>query len=161
MKFRKEIHFPGTVDEVRTMMVDPAFRNEVSIRAGGQPSDSTLTETPDGLLSVNESRPSLDDLPPVARPFIGDDFVIHQEELWTAPDRATMTVRVPGKPGKMDGTITLAPAPDGGTLQTTEAEITVSVPLIGGKVEVLMGKILGNLLKTQGGIGADWLAGKR
>lgn len=161
MKFRKEIHFPGTVDEVRSMMVDPAFRNQVAIQAGGQPADSTLTETPEGLLSVNESRPSLDDLPPVARPFIGGDFVIHQEELWTAPDRATMTVRVPGKPGRMDGTITLAPGSEGGTVQTTEAEITVSVPVVGGKVEVLMGKILGNLLKTQGRIGADWLAGTR
>ncbi len=161
MKFRKEIHIPGTVDEVRTMMTDPKFRNEVSIRAGGEPAESTLTETPDGLLSVNESRPSLEDLPPIARPFIGGDFVIHQEELWTAPDRATMTVRVAGKPGSMDGTITLTPAPDGGTIQTTEAVITVSVPLVGSKVEVLMGKILGNLLKTQGQIGAEWLADKR
>lgn len=161
MRFRKEIHFPGTVDEVRTMMIDPAFRNEVSIRVGGQPAESTLTETPEGLLSVNESRPSLDDLPLVARPFIGGDFVIHQEELWTAPDQATMSVRVAGKPGSVDGTITLTAARDGGTLQATEVEITVSVPLLGGRVEVLMGKILGNLLKTQARIGADWLAEAR
>lgn len=160
MRFRKEIHFPGTVDEVWAMMVDPEFRRQVALEAGGQPAESTLTETPEGLLSVNSSRPTLDDLPPVARSFVGGDFVIHQEELWSAPDRAEMKVRVPGKPGRVDGTITLAPGPDGGTVQTTDAEIKVHVPVVGGQVEKFLGRILGSLLKTQGRIGAEWLAGR-
>lgn len=60
----------------------------------------------------------------------------------------------------MKGTLTLSPLA-GGTVQTTEAEIKVAIPLLGGKVETLLGRILGHLLKLQGRLGADWLAGKR
>lgn len=158
MRFRKEVHFPGTVDEVREMILDPEFRNRVSVAAGGRPAESRLVETPEGTLSINDTSPEVSGLPAFARPVVGGRLVIHQEELWVSRDTARLTVHSDGKPGRIDGTITLTPT-DTGTIQTTEAEIKVSVPLVGGQVEKLMGRILGSLLKTQGRLGAEWLAG--
>jgi hypothetical protein len=160
VRFRKEIHFPGTLDEVRTMILDPEFRNQVSLAAGGQPAESQVVETPEGTLSVNDTRPDVSGVPAFARPIIGGHLVIHQEELWVAPHLARMTVHSEGKPGRIEGTITLT-ATHTGTTQTTEAEIRVTVPLVGGQVEKLMGRILGSLLKTQARIGAEWLTSRR
>ena len=160
MRFRKEIEFPGTVEHVRAMLLDPEFRNQVALATNGRPAESRVEETPEGPRSVNEIRPSLEELPSFTRPIVGAGLVIHQEEHWTSPDRATLSVRSHGRPGHIEGTITLAPTEDGGTLQTTDAEITVRIPLVGGRVETLMAKILGNVLKVQGRLGAEWLAGK-
>jgi hypothetical protein len=160
VRFRKEILFPGTVEQVRTMLLDPEFRNQVALETDGRPAESRIEETPEGPRSVNEVRPSLEELPAFTRPVVGVGLVIHQEEHWTSPERAELSVRSPGRPGHIVGTITLT-ATEGGTVQTTDAEITVKVPLIGGRVETLMGKILGNVLKVQGRLGADWLAAQR
>ena len=160
LKFRKEIHFPGTVDQVRALLVDTDFRNAVAAEAGSSGAETTVEETSRGTLLRTESRAPADELPSFARPFLGDELVIRQEEHWVSEDRAELDVSVPGKPGGMKGTLTLTPSGDG-TVQTTEAEIKVGIPLLGGRVETLLGKVLGNLLKLQGRVGADWLAGRR
>jgi hypothetical protein len=160
MRFRKEIQFDGPVEQVRAMLLDPEFRNQVALATDGRPAESRVEDTPEGPKSVNEVRPSLEELPAFTRPIVGVGLVIHQEEHWTSPDRAELSVRSPGRPGHIIGTITLTPT-DGGTLQTTDAEITVKVPLVGGRVETLMGKILGNVLKVQGRLGNEWLADRR
>lgn len=159
MRFRKEIHFPGGLDDVREMILDPEFRNRVSVAAGGRPADSKVVETPEGTLSVNDTTPDVSGVPSFVRPMVGGSLVIHQEELWISRDTARLTVHSEGKPGRIDGTITLTPT-QGGTIQTTEAEIKVTVPLVGKQVEKLMGRILGSLLKTQGRLGAEWLASR-
>jgi hypothetical protein len=160
VRFRKEIHFPGTVEQVRALLVDPDFRNAVAAEAGSTGADTMVEETSHGTLLRTESRAPSEEFPAFARPFLGDELVIRQEEHWVGPDRAELAVTVPGKPGSMKGTLTLSPTA-GGTVQTTEAEIKVAIPLLGGKLETLLGRILGHLLKLQGRLGADWLAGKR
>lgn len=160
LKFRKEIQFPGTVEQVRALLVDPDFRNAVAAQAGSKGADTVVQETSRGTLLRTESRAPSEEFPAFARPFLGDELVIRQEEHWVSPDRAELDVTVPGKPGGMKGTLTLSPSA-GGTVQTTEAEIKVNIPLIGGKVETLLGRVLGHLLKLQGRLGADWLGGQR
>lgn len=157
MKFRKDIEFPGTSEQVRALMTDPEFRRKVADEAGGRAGDPTSQETAEGLLFVTETRASSDEFPAAVRPFLGTELVIHQEELWTSADHARLSVTVPGLPFSMKGDITLAPG-GAGTVQTTDAEIKVNVPLLGGKVEVLLGRVLGSLLKTQGRVGAEWLS---
>lgn len=159
MRFSKEIFFPGTVAEVRAMLVDPEFRNAVAAESGSTSAETLVEETSRGALLRTESRAPTADLPGFSRPFLGDELVIRQEEHWVSADRAELDVTIPGRPVSMKGTLSLVPSGDG-TVQTTEAELNVKVPLVGGKAETLMGKVLGNLLKEQGRIGADWLAGR-
>ncbi len=157
MRFRKEIFFPGTVAEVRELLVDPEFRNAVAAESGSTGAETTVEETSRGVLLRTESRAPTADLPGFARPFLGDELVIRQEEHWVSDDRAELDVTLPGKPVSMKGTLTLEPSGEG-TVQVTEAELKVKVPLVGGKAETLMGKILGNLLKLQGRVGAERLS---
>ena len=58
------------------------------------------------------------------------------------------------------GVVSLA-ADGAATVQTYDLDIDVHMPLFGRKVEKLVGQVLGNLLKLQGQVGNDWLAGNR
>jgi len=161
MKFHKEIRFEAPLADVYAMLGDAAFREKVASEAGADSYDVTVTPNgADGFASIVETRQSSKELPGLARKFLGDEYTIRQEEHWASENRAELDVTVTGKPGGTKGTPTLTPSGDG-TVQTTEAEIKVGIPLLGGKVETLLGKVLGNLLKLQGRVGADWLAGNR
>jgi hypothetical protein len=67
-----------------------------------------------------------------------------------------MRVTIPGKPGRVTGTVRLRE--DGAeTVQTVDAEVKVSIPLVGGKVEKIICSALGHVLTVQQRVGADWL----
>ncbi|HEX4189520.1 MAG TPA: DUF2505 domain-containing protein, partial [Marmoricola sp.] len=70
---------------------------------------------------------------------------------------SSLHVTIPGKPGDMKGTITLA-AVDGGTTEVVEVDVKASIPLIGGKIEGLIGDMLGKALRAENKVGRDWLA---
>ena len=122
-----------------------------------------VTVTPDGadgFASVVETQQSSKELPGVARKFLGNEYTIRQEETWSEPDEGALDVTIPGTSGVIGGVVSLAAAGDA-TVQTYDLDIDVHMPLFGRKVEKLVGQVLGNLLKLQGRVGNDWLAGKR
>ena len=161
MKFHKEIRFEAPVADVYAMLGDRAFREKVAAAAGASSYDVSVSPNgPDGFASVVETRQSSTDLPGVARKFLGDEYTIRQEETWAEPDEGALDVTIPGTPGMIGGVIALA-ADGTATVQSVDADIKVKIPLIGGKVEKLIGQVLGNLLKLQGRVGNDWLAGNR
>lgn len=158
MKFRKEIRFDAGVDDVYAMLVSAAFRERVAEEAGATSWDVQVTETPDGVRSLVESTAPTSGLPGFAKSVIGSQMSIRQEEVYRG-QQGTLTVTLPGKPGSLNGQITLTE--DGAaTVQTVTAEVKVSIPLVGGRIEKLIGQVMGNLLKLQGRVGAAWLAGR-
>jgi hypothetical protein len=157
MRFRKEISFDGTTEAVYAMLSDPAFREEVCRAAGATSYDVTVTPTDTGLESVIETSSPVDGLPALVKKLLGSTMTLHQVERWASPDAATMQVSVPGTPGAFTGTIRLQ-STDTGATQTVEADIRVGVPIIGAKIEALIGSGLGHVLKVQARVGADWLS---
>ncbi|MFS3128153.1 DUF2505 domain-containing protein [Nocardioides sp. Bht2] len=157
MKFHKQIRFAAPVDEVYAMLVSPEFRERVAAEAGATSWDVQVTETPDGVRSLVQSTAPTTGLPGFARSVVGSQLSIRQEETYRG-QAGTLNVTLPGKPGSLTGQITLA-ADGAETVQTVNAEVKVSIPLVGGKIEKLIGQVMGNLLKLQGRVGAAWLAG--
>jgi hypothetical protein len=156
MKFRKSISFDASTDAVYAMLSDPAFREEVCRASGASSYDVTVTPTDTGIESVVETTSPVDGLPTLVKKFLGSTMTLHQVERWVSTSEGTMQVSVPGTPGSFEGRITLLPS-DSGAIQTVEAEIKVGVPLVGGKIEALIGSGLGHVLKVQARVGADWL----
>lgn len=149
MRFLKELTFEGTPEQVYELLTDQGFREQVAAGAGEGGSHSvSVTEGPDGRRSRVESRQPTTDFPAAARKVVGDTMTILQEEHWTSPTEARMDVTIPGKPGSVRGTFRLEPRGET-TVQVVDAEIKVGVPIVGGKVEKLIGQIMGNLLKLQ------------
>ena len=158
MRFEKQVRFPAPVAEVHAMLVSPAFREQVAAEAGASRWDVRVDDTAAGTLCVVDSAAPTADLPGFVRKVVGSEMPIHQEELYTTEGEGRLTVAMTGKPGSLTGTIRLAP--DGTeTVQTVTADVKVALPLVGGKLEKLICQVMGNLLKIQGRVGADWLSG--
>jgi hypothetical protein len=161
MKFHKEFRFEAPLADVYAMLADPAFREKVAAEAGAVSYEVTVTpDLADGFASVVETQQSSRDLPGIARKFLGDEYTIRQEETWAHPDEGALDVTIPGASGVIGGVVSLA-ADGEATVQTYDLDIDVHMPLLGRKVEKLVGQVLGNLLKLQGRVGNDWLVGDR
>jgi hypothetical protein len=156
MRFSKTIAFDSTPDLVFKMLSDPAFRQEVCVAAGAESYDVSVTSTDSTLESVIETASPVDGMPGLVKKFLGSSLTLLQVERWTSQEGGTMEVSLPGTPGSFRGTISLRPSGTG-SAQTVEAEIKVGVPLVGGKIEALIGSGLGHVLKVQARVGADWL----
>ncbi|HEY3014257.1 MAG TPA: DUF2505 domain-containing protein [Nocardioides sp.] len=157
LKFTKEIRFPGSAEVVAAMLSDKAFRERVAQEAGAASYSVLVEETADGVRSVIDTSQPTDGLPGVAAKFLGSTFDIHQEEVWSSATSGRLTVSIPGKPGTVNGTVSLTEQGEE-TVQTVDAVIKVGIPLVGGKVETIIGSALGRVLKVQQRVGAEWLA---
>jgi len=157
MRFHKSVSFDASTDAVYAMLTDPAFREEVCRAAGASSYDVSVRTTDEGIESVVETTSPVDGLPTVVRKFVGSTMTLRQIERWVSMSEGTMQVSIPGTPGSFGGTITLSPSGTG-AIQTVEATIKVGVPLVGGKIEALIGSGMGHVLKVQARVGADWLS---
>ena len=157
MRFEKSFELPGGVEDVRRVLDDPEFREEVAREAGATQVDVTVESHDDGsVMAVVDTRQPTTGMPSLATKFLGSELAIHQEEEWHSPAGATLVVTIPGQPGKVTGTVSLTES-GGVTVQRVEADVKVSIPFVGGKIETLIGSVLGHVLKIQAARTAAWL----
>jgi hypothetical protein len=157
MEFRHEMTYDAALAEVSAMLDDPAYRDEV-LRATGAVT-GTFEITTDGELTtavVDQVQPTAG-LPTFATKLVGSEVTIVQREEWSSAEYADLHVTIPGKPGQMVGSISLVE--DGGTTtETVEGEITVHLPLVGGKVEKLIADMLRKALRAEEEVARDYLS---
>jgi hypothetical protein len=157
-RVRYELRYDGaTPEQVYSMLSDPDFRDAVCEFQRYPRRDVTITPTSVAMdVKVDQHRPATE-VPSFARKFVGEELNIVQTESWTSPTSASLHVTIPGKPGDMLGTVKLN-AVDGGTTEVVEVDVKTSIPLIGGKIEGLIGEMLGKALRAENKVGRDWLA---
>ena len=154
---RFEMSYAAPVETVAAMLADPSFREEVCLFQRAHKVDVTIDVVGDSkTVKVDQMMPTAG-VPSFAKQIVGDETNVVQEEVWSSPTRGDVTVTIPGKPGDMTGTATLAPA-DGGTLEVVELTIKVKIPVIGGKLESLIGDLLLKALKAEYKVGRDYLS---
>jgi hypothetical protein len=156
-----ELSYPGrTVQEVRAMLADPDFRLAVCTYQAVEDSAVTIEEYDDGSMTVDLDRTYGTDLvPSFARKFVGATIDLVQREEWITPTQATFEVRIPGKPGEMNGKAVLVQAgPD--AVETVNMDVRVAVPLVGGKLEDLVAGLLKDAFRAENKVGIKWLAGE-
>jgi len=156
MKFSKTIRFDAAPEAVFAMLGDSTFREEVCRAVGAESYAVSVTTTDTSFESMVETSSPVDGMPSIVKKFLGPSLTLHQVERWTSPTTGTMEVSIPGTPGSFRGTLVLG-ADGTGSAQTVEADIKVGVPLVGGKIEAMIGSGLGHVLKVQARVGADWL----
>lgn len=139
-------------DAVMAMLLDPAFRESVLERQHVDRGSASLVGN---VMTLEQSRPA-HVVPAFARKFVGDEIVIVQKETWST-DRAAIQVTIPGKPGHLTGQATLGET-DGQTVEQVDLEVTVNVPLIGGKIETVIADIFAKGLDKEYEVGKEWLA---
>jgi hypothetical protein len=108
-------------------------------------------------------RHSLDpnDIPPLVRPLLPANFVIHRQETWRrAGDgryTGTAAVEVPGTPASASGQMGLRDTAAGSELRIS-TDVTVNVPLFGGRIESSVGEQILKLLDMETAFTLDWMS---
>lgn len=161
MRFERVHEFPAPADEVLAMLLDPAFREAVCASQGADHHTvSVSASAPPASVEVRQ-RQDTSGVPGAAKRVIGDSVETVQREDWESASRARLDISIPGKPGHLRGTISLVDNGDGTSTERFDAEVKVNVPLVGGKLEGLIGKVLGSGLRREREVALTWLAGER
>ncbi len=159
--------YGGTVEQVHA-----AFRDEqywlVRLRDSGA-DDATLDEmvldAGGGIRVKTTQTLRADRLPAVVTQFHRGDLSFVREETWTpvAGRRATAVVRgvIPGAPAALSGEAVLSSVVDAaggmGARMRLAATVEVRVPLVGGKIESLIGSQLIHLLTAEQRFTTVWI----
>jgi hypothetical protein len=138
-KLRVTHHFTADVETVFALMSDPAALERKYEACGATDIKVSSVEDRDGAPRIVTRRKVTVDLPGFAKKVMQPTNTVVQTDDWSAPAPGgtrvcTYTVEVQGVPSRIDGTVTLAADGDG-TKQSVQADVKVSIPLLGGKLE--------------------------
>ncbi len=158
MQLRHEVTYDAPLAEVFAMLSDPAFRQAAAEAMGVISADVSITPQGDGISVRIDQVQATEGIPGFAKRFAGDTTRAVQVEDWSSRTGGTISIETPGKPTSIKGTLTLAES-GGRTTETLEAEVKVKVPLIGGKLESLMGDLVVKGMDKEHATGVAWLAG--
>jgi uncharacterized Zn-binding protein involved in type VI secretion len=160
MRFTHELTYDAPPADVRRMLADPAFRQRVCDAMRSVRTEVSIADAGAGLdVVVDQTQPARG-IPAFARSVVGDEVRVVQRETWTDASGGSFTVEIPGKPAAFTGTVALA-AEGAGTVQTVTGDVKVKIPMLGGRLEGLVGDMLRAALQTEHRVGRAWLAGDR
>jgi len=138
MKMRVAHHFDADVETVFALMSDPDFCMRKYADAGATDIQVDSDQRDDGPRLVSKRKVTVD-LPGFAKKVMQPTNTVQQTDEWAPADSdgsrvCRYKVEVQGVPSRIDGTVTLT-GEGNGTRQEVEAEVKVSIPLLGGKLE--------------------------
>lgn len=149
--------YDASLADVSAMLDDASYREEVVTAQGGTDGSVSFEQVGDTVVVVISQLQPSEGIPGFAKKFVGDEINLLQREAWTSADHADLEVTIPGKPGQMVGSIDLSE--DGGaTTETVDVEITVNIPLVGGKIEKLISDLLRKALRAEEEVARDYLS---
>ena len=155
---------PYSADEVYTTMVDPDYLRARLQQLGG-PGAELLDHTADAEGARYRLRHGVDakNMPSMVRHVMpGDHITIERTERWTRQDSGNylgeVQVAMPGTPAFAAGGMRLRDLPDGGSELSVRADVTVSLPLIGGKIEGMVAEQFQSLLASEAAFTQQWMA---
>ena len=160
MKFSHQLTYDAAPTDVHAMLADPTFREKVCAAMHAVRHDVSIDPSGEGMKVVVDQTQPADGIPSFAMKIVGDEIRIVQREIWSNASGSSLVVEIPGKPGDLKGEIALA-ADGEGTVETVTGDIKVKIPMVGGKLEGLIGDLLKSALKTEQRVGRAWLAGDR
>jgi hypothetical protein len=160
MKFSHRMTYDAAPADVLAMLADPKFREKVCVAMHATRRDVSIDGAAETMTVVVDQTQPAKGIPSFAKKFVGDEIQIVQREQWKGGLGATLEVEIPGKPGALDGSISLFPN-GSGTIEDVAGDISVKIPMLGGKLEALIGDLLTAALRTEERVGKAWLAGDR
>ncbi len=166
MRLSERVQYPAAPDAVYAMLTDEAFREDVC-QATGALSWSVEVDAagPDrgAGASVTVRRVLPSDVPDMVKRLVGETIEVVQTEQWEPGDdvgparRAEVLVEIVGQPAKMIGMATIEPNGDS-TVFAIDGEVTVSIPLFGGKLEKEVARAIGSAVAVEHRQGLAYLS---
>jgi hypothetical protein len=160
MKLSHTTTYDAPLDEVYAMLTDPAFRERAARASGVLEVKVDVTAQGDGAQVRMEQVQPVQGVPSFATKFAGETTQAKVVETWTSRSSSDLEITTPGKPTRITGGYRLSEI-GGRTTQQFEGECKVSVPLIGGKLEKVMGDLFVEGREKEAAAGVAWLKGER
>jgi hypothetical protein len=167
MRLSERVEYPAAPGAVYAMLTDEAFREDVC-QATGALSWSVEVDAagPDrgAGASVTVRRVLPSDVPDMVKRLVGETIEVVQAEQWEPGDdvgparRAEVLVEIVGQPAKMIGMATIESDGDA-TVFAVNGDVTVSIPLFGGKLEKEVARAIRSALAVEHRRGLVYLDG--
>lgn len=129
---------------------------------GPSASITELSAEPDRAKLIFQHSVPAEKLPSIARSLISGDLRIDRTETWTRSDEAeylgTVVAGLAGTPARIEGSMRITALNGGGAQLRGSGQVTVAIPLIGGKVESAVAEQINKLLAAEADFTADWLS---
>jgi uncharacterized protein DUF2505 len=156
-RFEHRATFAAPVDTVYSTLVDEAFLAARLRDIGGK--DAALLDhrtSADGAAYKLRQGVDANRLPGAVRSILSGDLVVEREERWQARESAGRAT-INGVPAEIRSRGRLASKGDTTEL-VVSAEVKVSIPLIGGKIEKVVVEQVAKLLAAEAEYTEKWLA---
>lgn len=156
MQFTQSVSYPGTVDEVVAMYLTPAYLERRFSQFVVEGS-STVSVEGERVSFAGTVRPEL--IPAAAARFVKSDLRVTFTEEWATNEAGATSrtsVTVDGAPVSVEATSTLSPS-DAGSAREVSGNVSVRVPLLGGRIEKEAVTHLGRVVEREQALAAQWL----
>lgn len=157
MKFQHTLTFDASLEDVRAMLLAPAFWDTVAKATGAFSSKTTVNDSGSTIEVVTDEEQKVVGVPGFAKKFVGESTRAIKTLRWTG-DNASFAVETPGKPTSLSGTASLSSSGSSTTLRY-DLDVKASVPLVGGKLEKLVADLTIEGFGKEEAAGVAWLAG--
>lgn len=157
-RLQHEMTYDAPLAEVAAMLRDPAFREQVCVRQRVVSHEVDVSVDGEAADVRVERVQAVTNVPAFAAKVVGDEITIVHREAWRDHRSGDYTVGIPDRPGQISGTVTLRGEGDR-TVESVDLQITVSIPLVGGKLEGVVRDLLEKALRTEHEVGVTYLAG--
>lgn len=157
IEHRAEYGFPAEL--VYAALIDETYLRQRLARIGGRRSELVShTVADEAVEAVMRQAIDPEHLPSVVKRITPNGVVIVRTESWRwdTQYRGRIAAAVDGMPGTFDGTMSLVDTAAGSAI-SLGATVSVSIPLVGGKIESAIADQLRQLLEAEARFTTSWL----
>lgn len=151
-----DMTYDAPLAAVTAMIADPAFREAVCDAQHATSKTVSISGIP-GTVDVTFTQRT-EGIPSFATRFVGSTVTVTQHETWSTPNAATIDIDAGVPIADIKGSVAIA---ERGvqTLETVTLQVTVKVPLLGGRLESLVADMMRKALEKEYAVGRAYLAG--
>ncbi len=160
-RYHGSMHFDVAPDVVFAAQSDPHYVVWKHEHMAAFDVSADVAEDGSGV-RISSSRKLPAEIPQAARRFVGDSITIDEVHTWAHPDvdgrrHGTVQASFGGAPMSVDGTLELRPEGTGSVLEVV-IHSKANVPLVGGKLEQVVGDQFMRALRKEQEIAPRWFS---
>ncbi len=160
-RYTGQMHFEVAPDVVFAAQSDPDYVVWKHENMAAFDVSAEVEETGTGV-TISSSRKLPAEIPAAARRFVGDSITIDEVHRWSHPEtdgtrHGIVTASFGGAPMSVKGTLELRPEGTGSVMAVV-IDSKASVPLVGGKLEGVVGEQFMRALRKEQEIAPKWFS---
>ena len=159
-KFNNVDSYDASVDQLWKMLADQTYWEQKYASMGATDLSWKTFNADDETLTISSVRSVSANLPGFAKKVVGETAEVTQTEEWSRTGdslRCSIKIVTKGAPGGTNGSMSIE-ASGQGTTGSSDFDIKISIPMLGGKLEKIMFEQTGENFQEEKKFNDEWLA---